>query len=387
MSVVPRSHREWQERMARFATDHIQPFSARADREGTIPSEVMEALTREALWGAVIPKAYGGLGLDALSYAILIEEVGRVCGSTCLMLAAHCSLGCVPIIKFGSDAQKQKYLPRAAKGELIAFALTEPQAGSDAGATLTKATKQNDGGWLIHGTKCWCTNATRAFAHVITARTDDTPGTSSITCYILEPDMKGFKTGKKEDKLGLRGSDTAFLHFDDLMLADDQRLGEVGHGFRNFMVTLDGGRISIGAMAVGLAQGALDSVLPYAAHKIEEGKPMASRQSVQFALADMATQITASRLMVHNAAAMKDRDEPFGKYSAMAKLFASEVGGFCTRQALQIMSFDGFSVREPVERYYRDVKLCEIGEGTSEVQRLVISRMILKELAESEMSQ
>lgn len=387
MSVVPHSHREWQARMERFARDHIQPFAARADKEGEIPSEIIDAITGEALWGAVIPKAYGGLGLDAMSYAILIEEVGRACGSTCLMLAAHCSLGCVPIIKFGSDAQKEKYLPRAARGELIAFALTEPQAGSDAGATLTKATQKSDGEWLIHGTKCWCTNATRAFAHVITARTDDSPGTSSITCYILEPDMKGFKTGKKENKLGLRGSDTAFLHFDDIVVSDEQRLGEVGQGFRNFMVTLDGGRISIGAMAVGLAQGALDSALPYAAHKEEEGKPMASRQSIQFALADMATQITASRLLVHNAAAMKDRGEPFGKYSAMAKLFASEAGRFCTVQALQIMSYDGFGVNEPVERYFRDVKLCEIGEGTSEVQRLVISRMILKELAESEAAQ
>lgn len=387
MSVVPHSHREWQTRMECFARDKIQPFAARADKEGQIPSEIIDAITGEFLWGAVIPKEYGGLGLDAMSYAILIEEVGRACGSTCLMLAAHSSLGCVPIIKFGSDAQRQKYLPRAAKGELIAFALTEPQAGSDAGATLTKATRQSDGQWLINGTKCWCTNATRAFAHVITARTDDAPGTSSITCYILEPDMKGFKTGKKENKLGLRGSDTAFLHFDDIVVKDEQRLGEVGQGFRNFMVTLDGGRISIGAMAVGLAQAALDSALPYAAHKEEEGKPMASRQSIQFALADMATQITASRLLVYNAAAMKDRGDPFGKYSAMAKLFASEAGRFCTVQALRIMSYDGLSLNEPVERYYRDVKLCEIGEGTSEVQRLVISRMILKELADSETAQ
>ena len=380
MTVVPESHRPWQAKIEAFCRAHIAPYAGRMDRQGEFADEVHQAMTAEGLWGAVIPKGYGGLELDTRSYAILIEEVGRVCGSTCLMLAAHCSLGCFPIVAFGTEEQKQKYLPRAAKGELIAFALTEPEAGSDAGATQTKALQQGDGSWAVHGTKCWCTNATRAFAHVITARTDDSPGVGSITCFILEPGMDGFATGKKEDKMGLRGSDTAYLHFDDLKIGDEQRLGDVGVGFRQFMITLDGGRISIGAMALGLAQAALDVSLRYAAEHRENGKPMATRQSIAFDLADMETQVTAARLLVLESAAMKDRGEPFSKYSAMAKLFASEVGRFCTYTGVGILGNDGCSERYPVERFYRDAKLCEIGEGTSEIQRLVISRALVKEL-------
>jgi butyryl-CoA dehydrogenase len=365
--------------MREFALDSVAPFADRMDREGYFADEVHQAMATEGFWGAIVPKEYGGLGLDALSYSILVEEIGRVCGSTCLMLAAHCSLGCFPIVAFGSENQKQRYLPRGAKGELIAFGLTEPQAGSDAGATQTKALCQSDGTWLINGTKCWCTNATRAFAHVITARTDDSPGTSSITSFILEPSMEGFKTGKKEDKMGLRGSDTAFLHFDDLHTTSEQMMGEPGQGFKQFMVTLDGGRISIGAMAVGLAQGALDTALGYATQSEKDGKPIARGQGVQFQLADMETQTTAARLLVVQAAQMKDRGEKFSKFSAMAKLFASEVGRFCTYTAIGILGPDGNSTRYPAERLFRDVKLCEIGEGTSEIQRLVISRDLLRE--------
>ncbi len=378
MTAVPQSHQAWQRRMRSFALERIAPYAERMDREGEFADEVNSALREEGLWGATVAQAYGGLGLDTLSYAILIEEVGRVCGSTCLMLAAHCSLGCAPIQSFGTDDQKRRYLPRAAKGELLAFGLTEPQAGSDAGATLTKARKQADGSWLIHGTKCWCTNATRAFAHVVTARLDDSPGTGSITNFILEPSMPGFKTGKKEDKMGLRGSDTAFLHFDDLRVPDAQRLGGEGQGFKQFMSTLDGGRISIGAMAVGLGQGALDVALRYAAEKKEHGEPLAARQCIQFQLADMETQTVAARLLVMQAAQMKDRGERFGPYSAMAKLFASEAGRFCTYTGIGILGTDGCSRQYPVERFFRDVKLCEIGEGTSEIQRLVISRELLR---------
>jgi alkylation response protein AidB-like acyl-CoA dehydrogenase len=367
--------------MEAFAREKIAPHAARMDREGEFAPEVHRALADLGLWGAIIPKAYGGLELDTTSYAILIEEIARVCGSTCLMVAAHCSLGCYPIIAFGNDAQKQRYLPRAAKGELIAFALTEPGAGSDAGATKTKAEKQADGSWTVNGTKCWCTNATRAFAHVITARIDDTPGVKSISSFILERGMKGFATGKKEDKMGLRGSDTAFLHFDDVRITDVQRLGEVGEGFKQFMITLDGGRISIGAMGVGLAQGALDVALKYAAEHKDGASPIVAHQAIQFKLADMETQATAARLLVLTAAAMKDAGKPFSKYSAMAKLFASEAGRFCTYQGLQILGADGLGKTYPIERQYRDVKLCEIGEGTSEIQRLVISRELLKELA------
>lgn len=371
---------EWQERMRDFARNKIEPYATQMDITGTFAPEVGEAITEEGLWGAIIPKEYGGLELDTTAYSIMIEEIGRVCGSTCLMMAAHCSLGTFPITRFGNEAQKQKYLPRGAKGERIAFALTEPGAGSDAGATKTKALQQADGSWLVNGTKCWCTNAVTGFAHVITARVDDSPGVRSISSFILEAGMEGFKTGKKEDKMGLRGSDTAFLHFDDVRIPDEQRLGEIGQGFKQFMITLDGGRISIGAMALGLAQGALDVALKYAAEHEDGGQPLAEHQAIQFKLADMDTQITAARLLVLNAARMKDAGEKFSKYSAMAKLFCSEVGRFCTYQAIQILGAAGFSKEYPAERHYRDAKLCEIGEGTSEIQRLVISRELLKEL-------
>lgn len=366
--------------MRAFAVEKIEPYAARMDKEGKFSPEVFKAMTEEGLWGATIPKEYGGLGLDTTSYAITIEEIGRVCGSTCLTIAAHCSLGCFPIWRFGNEEQRRKYLPRGARGELIAFGLTEPGAGSDAGATKSKALKQPDGSWLLNGTKCWCTNANSAFAHVITARVDDSPGVKSISSFILEAGMDGFKRGKKEDKMGLRGSDTAFLHFDDMRLPDSQRLGEVGQGFRQFMITLDGGRISIGAMAVGLAQGALDVAAKYSVEHKDGDVPISTHQAVQFKLADMDTQITAARLLVLNAAQMKDAGEPFVKYSAMAKLFASEVGRFCTYQAIQILGAAGFGTNYPAERHFRDVKLCEIGEGTSEIQRLVISRELLKEV-------
>lgn len=371
---------EWQERMRAFAVQRIEPYATQMDRTGVFAPEVGEAITEEGLWGAIIPKEYGGLELDTTAYSIMIEEIGRVCGSTCLMMAAHCSLGTFPIYRFGNEEQKKKYLPRAARGERIAFALTEPGAGSDAGATKTKALQQPDGSWLVNGTKCWCTNAVTSFAHVITARVDDSPGVRSISSFILEAGMPGFTTGKKEDKMGLRGSDTAFLHFDDVKIPDEQRLGEIGQGFKQFMITLDGGRISIGAMALGLAQGALDAALRYAAEHEDGGAPLASHQAIQFKLADMETQITAARLLVVNAARMKDAGERFSKYSAMAKLYASEVGRFCTYQAIQILGAAGVGKDHPVERHYRDAKLCEIGEGTSEIQRLVISREMLKEL-------
>ncbi|RME28906.1 MAG: acyl-CoA dehydrogenase, partial [Candidatus Zixiibacteriota bacterium] len=276
--------------------------------------------------------------------------------------------------------QKQRYLPRAARGELMAFGLSEPEAGSDAGGTRTMARREGDH-WVINGSKCWITSATRAFATVATARTSEDPKDRRITCFLLEKDMPGYSVGKKENKLGLRGSDTAFLHFDDLKVSDEQVLGEEGHGFRQMLITLDGGRISIGAMALGLAQGAFDHALRYAADRVQFGKPIAANQGIQHKLADMATEIEAARLMIYHAARLKDAGKPYSKYSAMCKLYASEVGTRACATAISIFGAIGyFTERAPVERMWRDVKLCEIGEGTSEIQRLVIARDLLKEI-------
>lgn len=332
------------------------------------------------LMGMLIPKEYGGSPIDTISYSIAVEELSRACGSTGIMIAAHNSLGTFPIIEFGTEQQRKKYLPRAAAGELIAFGLTEPEAGSDAGATKSYARKNGDH-WILNGTKCFITSASHAFATVATAKTTDDPKDTAITSYILEKAWRGYAVGKKENKLGLRGSDTAFLHFDDLKVPDENRLGKVGDGFKQMLITLDGGRISIGAMALGLAQGALDCALKYASERVQFGKPIAHQQAIQHTLADMATEIEAARLMIYEASLMKDSGQRFSKLSAMCKLYSSEVGTRCAYKAIGILGGVGYNTGEyAAERIWRDVKLCEIGEGTSEIQRLVIAREMLREL-------
>jgi len=363
-----------------YIEENIAPHAAKIDSEQFYSKEVHEAVNKKGWWGCLVPKDYGGLDLKTIEYAIIVEEVARICGSTALTLAAHNSLGTWPIWKFGNEEQRKKYLPPAAeKGSLIAFGLTEPEAGSDAGGTKSKAVK-DDGGYLLNGTKCWITSATVCDTAIATARTSDEGGVKGISSFILEKGMQGFSSGKKENKLGCRGSDTAYMHFDDVRLLESQRLGEEGMGFKQFMMTLDGGRISIGAMALGLAQAGLDVALRYAAENEYDGRPMAKGQGVQFQLADMGTQIEAARLMIYKTAWMKDNDIPYTKYSAMCKLYASEVANFCTGTAMRLMGADGISEKYPAERYYRDMKLCEIGEGTSEIQRVVIARELLNAL-------
>ncbi len=363
-----------------YAEEKIAPHAAKIDSEQFYSKDVHEAINDKGWWGCLVPRDYGGLDLKTIEYAIIVEEVARVCGSTALTLAAHNSLGTWPIWKFGNEEQRKKYLPPAAeKGSLIAFGLTEPEAGSDAGGTKSKAVKQ-DGGYLLNGTKCWITSATVCDTAIATARTSDEGGVKGISSFILEKGMEGFTSGKKENKLGCRGSDTAYMHFDDVKLPKEQLMGEEGKGFKQFMMTLDGGRISIGAMALGLAQAALDVALKYASEHEFDGRPMAKGQGVQFQLADMGMQIEAARLMIYKTAWMKDNDIPYTKYSAMCKLYASEVANFCTGTAMKLMGADGISEKYPAERYYRDMKLCEIGEGTSEIQRVVIARELLSGL-------
>lgn len=378
--MVEKKHHEYREKIRAFALEKLAPVAAELDSEQRFPHEHIKPLTEIGLLSALIPEEYGGQPIDTISYAIGVEEVSRVCGSTGIMVAAHNSLGAFPIDYFGTEEQRKKYLPRAAKGELIAFGLSEADAGSDAGGTRTMAVRDGDI-WLVNGSKCWITSATVAFATIAVARTTDDPEDKRITSFIFEKDWDGYSVGKKENKLGLRGSDTAFLHFDDMKVPGENLLGNEGEGFKQALITLDGGRISIGAMAVGLAQGALDCALKYSAERVQFGKPIAYHQAIQHKLADIAMEVEAARLMVYDCAHRKDSGEKFTRYSAMCKLYASEVGRRAAERALDIMGGVGYYTgKYPAERIWRDVKLCEIGEGTSEIQRLVVARELLKTL-------
>jgi alkylation response protein AidB-like acyl-CoA dehydrogenase len=374
-------YKDFRAEVRAYCNEHLQPLAAAVDRDQSFSREIHRIINDKGWWGSIIPKEYGGLGLSTIEYAIIVEEISRVCGSTGLTFAAHNSLGTFPIYAFGTKEQCLKYLPIAAQeGSLIAFGLTEPEAGSDAGGTKSKAEKRN-GAYLINGTKCWITSANVCDTAIITARTSDEGGVHGISSFLVEKGMKGFTAGKKEDKMGCRGSDTAYLHLDDLHVPSWHLLGKEGEGFKQFMITLDGGRISIGAMALGLAQAALELAARGSEQRMENGKPISKQQAIQFKLADMATQIEAARLIMYKTAWLKDNGHPYTKLSAMCKLYASEVCHFCTYQAIQVLGPDGLTERYPAERYYRDMKLTEIGEGTSEIQRIVIAREVLKEFA------
>lgn len=377
--LLKKEHQEFRDKVRAFAEEKIAPLAVALDLEQRFPHEHLRPLAEMGLLGMVVPEEYGGSPVDTVCYSIAVEELSRVCGSTGIMIAAHNSLGCFPILKFGTEEQKRKYLPRGTRGgELLAFGLTEPEAGSDAGATKTTAVLKG-GHWELNGTKCFITSASHAFASVITARTSAAPGVKGISSFIIEKGWPGFEIGKKENKMGLRGSDTAFMHFTDVKLPVENQLGADGEGFKQFMITLDGGRISIGAMALGLAQGAYECALKYAAVHKDGGAPLSEMQAIQWKLADMATELEAARYMIYGTAMMKDAGVRYTKESAMAKMYASEVGNRVCYQAIQVLGEIGFLTGpHPAERMYRDVKLCEIGEGTSEVQRIVIAREVLK---------
>ena len=380
--MLEKKQQEYRQKIQTFTKEVIAPHAAELDLQQRFPTEYIKPMAEFGLMSMLIDKKYGGHKVDTVCYSIAVEELSRVCGSTGITIAAHNSLGTFPIVAFGSKEQKERFLPQAAVGELFAFGLTEPDAGSDAGGTKSMAVKTGDH-WIVNGTKCFITSATHALATISTARTSEDPNDKSITTFIIEKSMKGYSVGKKENKLGLRGSDTAFLHFDDIEVPDANRLGEQGEGFKQMLITLDGGRVSIGAMAVGLAQGALDCALTYANERKQFGRTIAANQAIQHKLADMATEIQAARLMVYEAARMKDAGVPFGRQSAMCKLFASEVGTRAAHLAMEVLGGVGFYTGPyAAERIWRDVKLCEIGEGTSEIQRLVIARDILKVVSE-----
>jgi butyryl-CoA dehydrogenase len=375
---ISKEHEEFKKKIREFAEKEIEPKAAELDQTGKFPFDTMKKLGEMGILGMVAPKEYGGSGYDTLSYSIAVEEISRVCGSSGITVAAHNSLGLYPIYLFGTEEQKKRFMPDLASGrKLGSFGLTEPGAGSDAAGTKTTAVLDGDA-YVVNGSKCFITNASVGETFVITAVTDKTKSYKGISSFILEKGTKGFSIGKKENKMGLRGSDTATLIFEDLRIPKENLLGKEGEGFKQFMITLDGGRISIGSMALGIAQGAFDKALEYSKERIQFEKPISTFQAIQWKLSDMATQLEAARHLIYHASELKDKGEYFVKESAMAKLYASEVGRYVCHQAIQIFGGYGYLSSYPVERYFRDIKLCEIGEGTSEIQRLVIARELLK---------
>lgn len=363
----------------RFAREKITPIAAEYDEEQKFPEETIKELSEMGIFGIGFPEEEGGSGFDTLSYIIAVEELSRVDGSHGITLAAHCSLGVWPIWAFGTPAQKAKYMPKVCSGEyLSSFGLTEPGAGSDAGGTRTTAVLDGDH-WVLNGTKQFITNATYAGVLVCTAKTDkEAKGSRGISAFLVETDAPGFSLGKKENKLGFRASDTRELIFEDCRIPADALLGEEGRGFPIFMKTLDGGRISIAALSLGIAQGALDAAVPYAMQRKQFGQPISDFEMIQSYLADMQTEITAARHLTYHAARLKDLKRPHTMESAMAKYYASEVAMRVTTLAIQIHGGYGYTKDYPVERYFRDAKLCQIGEGTSEVQKIVIARQLIK---------
>ncbi|MCP4547795.1 MAG: acyl-CoA dehydrogenase [bacterium] len=363
-----------------FAIKEVEPVAAELDESMGFPEEAIKKLAQLGILGMTVPPEYGGQGMDALSYSIVVEELSRVCASTGITVAAAISLGIGPILLNGNEEQKQKWLPDLAAGKSMgAFGLTEPGAGSDAGGCRTTAIREGDE-FVVNGTKQFITNAGHASVITITAKTDPSARRGhGISAIVVPTDTPGFKLGTKENKLGIRASETYELIYEDCRVPVANLLGEQDTGFQTFMKTLEGGRISIGAMALGIAQGALDKAAVYAQEREQFGKPIAGFQAIGNMLADMATEIEAARHLVYNAARLKDAGRPFGKEASMAKLYASEVASRAASKAIQIHGGYGYTKEYPVERYYRDAKLCEIGEGTSEVQRIVIARQVLKE--------
>ena len=361
-----------------FAEEEIGPHVLEWDEEQTFPLDVIKHAGKLGFMGAIFPEELGGAGLGYIDYAIIIEELARVDPSVGLIVAAHNSLCTNHIYLAGNHEQKQRYIPRLATGEWIGcWSLTEPEAGSDAAGTRTKAVKQGEC-WVINGGKTFTTNAQYADVCVAMAVTDRGASQHGISAFIIENDTPGFRTGKKENKMGMRASATGEVLFTDCRVPQSQLLGAQGEGFVDSLRTLDGGRISIAALAVGTAQGAYEAALKYSKHRKQFGRPISEFQAIQNKLADMATSIEAARLLTHRAGAMKDRGERVTKESAMAKLFASEIAVRVCDDAVQIHGGYGFIKDYPVEKFYRDVKLCTIGEGTSEIQRLVIARQLLK---------
>ncbi|MGN6493273.1 MAG: acyl-CoA dehydrogenase family protein [Agriterribacter sp.] len=361
-----------------FAIQHIKPYVMQWDETQEFPVQAFKQMGSLGLMGVLVPEKYGGAGLGYLEYVAIIREISKVCGSVGLSLAAHNSLCTGHILLFGNEEQKQRYLPKLATAEWIgAWGLTEPGTGSDAANMATTAVKDGDH-WILNGTKCWITHGKSGDVAVVIARTGEPRAKNNATAFIVERGTPGFAGGKKENKLGMRASETAEMIFDNCRIPDASRLGNVGEGFKQSLKVLDGGRISIAALALGIAHGAYEAALQYAKERQQFDQPIANFQGISFKLADMATEIMAAELLIMQAADKKNKGLPMTKEAAMAKYYASEVAVKVANDAVQIFGGYGYTKDFPVEKFYRDSKLCTIGEGTSEIQKIVIAREVLQ---------
>ncbi|MBR4535049.1 MAG: acyl-CoA dehydrogenase [Bacteroidales bacterium] len=361
-----------------FAENEVKPLAAEVDEEERFPIETVEKMAKIGIMGIPIPKQYGGQGGTNQIYGMAVEELSRVCATTGVIVSAHTSLCMNPILEYGTEEQKQKYLPKLASGEWIgAFGLTEPNAGTDAAMQQTMAVDAGDK-WILNGTKIFITNASYANVFIVMAMTDKSQGTRGISAFIVEKGFKGFSIGKKEKKMGIRGSATCELIFENCEVPKENLLGELGKGFKIAMQTLDGGRIGIAAQALGIAQGAMDETVKYTKERKQFGKAIAAFQNTQFQLANLETRVQAARLLVRQASYKKDMHLPYSVDAAMAKLFAAETAMEVTTKAVQLHGGYGYTREYPVERMMRDAKITEIYEGTSEVQRMVIAGKLLK---------
>lgn len=366
------------EMVRKFGDEHIRPKLMEWDESQEFPVDVMKKLGELGLLGVLVPQEYGGAGFGYFEYVTALTEIGKICGSICLSVAAHNSLCTGHILAFGNEEQKKKYLPKLATGEWIgAWGLTEQNTGSDAGGMLTTAVEDGDY-YVINGSKNFITHAISGNVAVVIVRTGEKGDSHGMTAFIIEKGTPGFSSGKKENKLGMRASETAELIFQDCRVHKSQLLGKVGEGFIQAMKVLDGGRISIAAVSLGIAKGAYEAALKYSKERNQFGKPISAFQAIAFKLADMATEIEAAELLTMQAADLKNRGEKVTKQSAFAKYYASEVSVRVSTEAVQIFGGYGYTKDFPAEKYYRDSKLCTIGEGTSEIQKLVIAREVLK---------
>ncbi|RWZ58950.1 acyl-CoA dehydrogenase [Halobacillus fulvus] len=362
-----------------FAKNEVEPTAAERDEEERFDRGIFDKMAELGLTGIPWPEEYGGIGSDFVSYVIAVEELSRVCASTGVTLSAHISLASWPIYKFGNEEQKKTYLSQLASGEKLGgYALSEPGAGSDVSSMRTQAIWKDDH-YVLNGNKVWITNGGVGDLYIVFAKTDPDAGTRGVSAFIVEKGTPGFTFGKKEKKLGIRSSPTTELIFEDCKIPKENLLGEEGQGFKIAMMTLDGGRNGIAAQAVGIAQGALDESVAYAKEREQFGKPIASLQGISFKLADMATEIEASRLLTYQAAYLESEGQPYAKASAMAKLYAGDTAMKVTTEAVQVHGGYGYTKDYPVERYMRDAKITQIYEGTQEIQRLVIGRMVTKD--------
>lgn len=362
-----------------FCETEIAPIAGEIDAEMRFPEETVRKMGELGFMGVPFPEEYGGAGMDTVSYIIVIEELAKVCASHCITCAAHTSLASYPIYIYGTEEQKKKYLTRLTTGEFLgAFCLTEPGCGSDVQAISSFAERSEDG-FVLNGSKAFITNAGFADVFVVFAATELSDSGNKLTAFIIEKNTSGLTIAAKENKMGWRASDTRQMHFDNLFIPEENVLGKVNEGFNQAMNTLDGGRISIAAMSLGIAEGAFSSALKYAKKRQQFGKSIDKFQSIRIMLADMATEIEAAKLLTYYAAELKDAGKPFSKTASMAKLYASEAGTRIANDAMQIHGGYGYSMEYPVERFYRDAKGCEIGEGTSEIQRLLLAKQLINE--------